>query len=66
LTACGILAIVVSVWQYHWTIRYLWSGNFASIAGMKKEGMQTPLYAVVFVLILIGMFDFGAVLLRFV
>ena len=66
LIACGILALVVSVWQYHWTIRYLWSGNFEMIAGMKKEGIQTPLYAVVFVLILIGIFAFGAVLLRFV
>jgi hypothetical protein len=33
---------------------------------MKNEGMQTPLYAVTFALILIGMFAFGAVLLRFV
>jgi putative membrane protein len=66
LIASGILALVVSVWQYHWTIHYLWSGSFAPIAGMKKEGIQTPLYAVVFVLILIGSFAFGAVLLRFV
>jgi putative membrane protein len=66
LIASGILALIVSVWQYHWTIRYLWSRNFAPIAGMKKEGMQTPLYAIVFVLILIGVFAFGAVLLRFV
>ena len=49
------------MWQYHWTIRYLWSGSFAPIAGMTKEGIQTPLYAVTFALILIGMFAFGAV-----
>ena len=66
LIGCGIMALVVSVWQYHWTIRYLWSGSFAQLAGMKNEGMQTPLYAVTFALILIGMFAFGAVLLRFV
>ena len=66
MIACGILALVVSIWQYHWTIRYLWSGSFAQIAGMTKEGIQTPLYAVTFALILIGMFAFGAVLLRFV
>jgi putative membrane protein len=66
LIACGIAALVISVWQYHWTIRYLWSGSFAQLAGMKNEGMQTPLYAVTFALILIGMFAFGAVLLRFV
>ena len=66
LIACGILALVVSIWQYHWTIWYLWSGSFAPIAGMTKEGMQTPLYAVAFALMLIGVFAFGAVLLRFV
>jgi putative membrane protein len=64
--ACGILAFVVAIGQYNWTIRSLWSRNFALITGMKKEGIQTPLYAVVFVLILIGMFASGAVLLRFV
>jgi putative membrane protein len=66
LIACGIMALVISVWQYHWTLRYLWSGSFAPIAGMTKEGLQTPLYAVTFALILIGVFAFGAVLLRFV
>jgi putative membrane protein len=66
LIACGVGALVISVWQYHWTIRYLWSGSFAQLAGMKNEGMQTPLYAVTFALILIGVFAFGAVLLRFV
>ncbi len=66
LIACGILALLVSIWQYHWTIRYLWSGSFASIAGMTKEGIQTPLYAVAFALLLIGAFAFGAVLLRLV
>jgi putative membrane protein len=66
LIACGIMALVVSVWQYHWTLHYLWSGSFAALAGMTKEGLQTPLYAVTFALILIGVFAFGAVLLRFV
>jgi putative membrane protein len=66
LIACGILALAVSIWQYHWTIRYLWSESFAPIAGMTQEGLQTPLYAVAFALVLIGMFAFGAVLLRFV
>jgi putative membrane protein len=66
LIGCGVGALLVSVWQYHWTIRYLWSGNFAQLAGMKNEGMQTPLYAVTFALLLIGAFAFGAVLLRFV
>jgi putative membrane protein len=51
---------------YHWTIRYLWGGDFAPIAGMTKEGFQTPIVAVAVLLILIGTFAFAAVLLRFV
>jgi putative membrane protein len=66
LIGSGIVALVISVWQYHWTIRYLWSGSFAKLAGMKNEGMQTPLYAITFALILIGLFAFGTVMLRFV
>jgi putative membrane protein len=66
LIFCGVLALIVSIWQYHWTVRYLWSGSFAPIAGMTKEGLQTPIIAVAVLLILIGVFAFIAVLLRFV
>ena len=64
LMATGVLALAISVWQYHVGIRYLWSGNFAGLAGMPEGPMQTPLYAVTVVLMLIGIFAFGAVLLR--
>jgi putative membrane protein len=66
LISCGILALLVSIWQYHWTVHYLWSGDFAPVAGMTKEGFQTPIIAVAVLLILIGMFAFVAVLMRFV
>jgi putative membrane protein len=66
LIFCGIVALLVSIWQYHWTVRYLWSGSFAPLAGMTKEGLQTPIIAVAILLVLIGMFAFVAVLMRFV
>jgi putative membrane protein len=66
LIFCGIAALLISVWQYRWTLRYLWGGNFAAVAGMREEGGQTPLIAVCIGLILIGLFAFFAVLLRFV
>jgi putative membrane protein len=66
LIFCGIGALLISVWQYRWTLRYLWSGNFAAVAGMGGEGGQTPLIAVCIALILIGLFAFFAVLLRLV
>jgi putative membrane protein len=66
LIFCGIAALLISVWQYRRTLRYLWGGNFTAIAGVGEEGGQTPLIAVCMALILIGLFAFFAVLLRLV
>jgi putative membrane protein len=66
LISCGVLALVISVWQYWWTIRYMWGGSFAALAGMTKEGKQPPVIAIAILLILIGVFAFSAVLLRLV
>ena len=43
LISCGIVALAVSIWQYRWTTRYMWSGDFAPIAGIKKDRLATPL-----------------------
>jgi putative membrane protein len=64
LIACGILALVISIWQYWWSIRYLWGEPYTPLAGVTKEGKQTPIIAVAIVLILIGLFAFFAVLFR--
>jgi len=64
LISCGVLALVISLWQYFWAVRYLWGGSFAPIAGMTKEGMQSPVIAVAILLIGIGLFAFCAVLFR--
>jgi putative membrane protein len=64
LIGCGILALVVSLYQYWWTARYLSGGAFAPIARMKAEGMQSPVVAIAVLLICIGLFAFFAVLLR--
>ena len=42
LSGCGALAI--SVWQYRTSLRYLWSKQFAPLAGIGGEAHQTPLY----------------------
>jgi putative membrane protein len=60
----GVLALVVSIWDYQWTLRYLWGGDFTPIAGMTQEIRQTPILAVAGLLILIGIFAFVAVLFR--
>jgi putative membrane protein len=64
LISCGVLALVISLWQYVWAVRYLWGGSFAPIAGMTKEGMQSPVIAIAILLIGIGLFAFFAVLFR--
>jgi putative membrane protein len=64
LIGCGVLALVVSIWQYRWGLRYLWSEPFTPIAGITKEGVQTPVMAVAVLLVGIGLFAFFAVLLR--
>ena len=66
LIACGVLALLIAVWQYLWGIRYLWGETFAPIAGLRREGMHTPVIAVALLLIGIGLFAFFAVLLRLV
>ena len=64
LISCGVLALVVSIWQYWWGIRYLWGEPYTPLAGVTKEGKQTPVIAVAIVLLFIGLFAFFAVLLR--
>ncbi len=64
LIACGILALVVAIWQYRWTVRYLWDGSFAPIAGMAQEPKNSPVLMIGMMLIFIGLFAFFAVLLR--
>ena len=66
LIGCGILILLVSMWQYRWTLRYLWQDAFAPIAGMTKEGLYSPAIAVAVLLTFIGLFAFAAVLLRLV
>jgi putative membrane protein len=66
LIFCGVLGLLVSIWQYRWMLRYLWGSDFTQVAGMTKEGIQTPTVAVAVLLILIGLFAFFAVLLRLV
>jgi putative membrane protein len=64
LIFCGIMATIIAMVEFRFTLRYLWSGGFAAIAGVTAEGRKTPLYAVAGVLILIGLFAFFSVLLR--
>jgi putative membrane protein len=71
LIGCGILALIVSLIQYRRMVQYLWSDPFRPIAGADGHDMhpvvsQTPSMIVVLAVIVIGLFAFGAVLMRVV
>ena len=54
------------MWEYRWTINYLWSGDYAQIAGVTKEGHNSPVIAVALVLLLVGIFAFFSVFLQLI
>jgi len=64
LISCGVISLLISIWQYLSGIDYLWSGSFATIAGIKNERGKTPLVAVSIAMILIGAFAFFSVFFR--
>ena len=64
LIASGMVALVISIWQYLWTLRYLRHGAFSAIAGASDGGMRTPVLAVAVLLACVGLFAFFAVLLH--
>jgi putative membrane protein len=44
LIASGIVALLVSIWQYFWTLRYISGGSFSAIAGSgcKRWSWRSP------------------------
>jgi putative membrane protein len=65
LIAAGVLGLALALWQYRWVVNYLWNPNFTPIAGLKEERMAVPAFAAAIVVLLIGLFAFSAVFLRF-
>jgi putative membrane protein len=71
LIGSGVMVLVLSIWEYRSMLRYLWSENFAAIAGIMAGGKQKlvyqiPLYLASIVIILIGIFAFFVVYQRLV
>jgi putative membrane protein len=64
LIGIGIIALTIAVSEYRSVVRYLWERDFKPIAGFDEFRHRTPAATVSVVLILIGVFAFGAVLLR--
>jgi putative membrane protein len=64
LIGIGIVALTIAVWEYRSLVRYLWQKDFKPIAGVDEFAHHTPVVAVSVLLILIGIFAFGAVFWR--
>src|SRR3954453_1579544 len=63
LISCGVLSLLVSIWQYVWTARSLNEGSFSAIAGLGGR-LHSPVLGIAVLLVGIGLFAFWAVLLR--
>src|SRR5215813_10284947 len=37
LIGCGIVALLISLWQYVWTVRYMWGEPFTPFAGRRRR-----------------------------
>jgi putative membrane protein len=66
LIGSGVVGLLISIHQYRQITRYLRRRNFEPIAGIPGMPEWTPLLVVTIILTLIGLFAFGAVLLRYV
>lgn len=64
LIFCGVVSLAICMWEYHWTLRYLWSEGYAEIAGVTPDFRNSPVIAVTVFLMLVGIFAFTVVLLR--
>jgi len=65
LIGTGILGSIIALWEYRKLLHYLWRAEYAPIAGVEDAPAHTLILGVVVVVLLIGLFAFFAVLLRF-
>jgi hypothetical protein len=72
LIGAGIIVMIISAYQYRRGVKYLWSDSYKVLAGTDASGKMAPIIeqspglAVTLLVLLIGLFAFGAVALRFV
>jgi|SRR5208283_1319384 len=69
LIGAGVLALVISTWQYRKVVHYMWSDEFNVLAGVGSKPMspvisQSPVMGITIAVALIGIFAFSAVYFR--
>jgi putative membrane protein len=64
LIGAGVVALLISCFQYVWISNYLWSPQFQPIAGLREGRGRMPSLAIAIALTVVGFLAFLAVLLR--
>jgi len=64
LIGAGIIGLVISLFEYRWMIGYLWSQEFAAVAGVGPKPWNTPIVFIILLLIAVGLVALSAVFLR--
>ena len=65
LIAAGVVALVISSWQYHQALNYLRGPQFETISFGRRAAIHTPVFVAAMVLIGVGVAAFIAVFFRF-
>jgi putative membrane protein len=66
LIAASVLVLAIAIWQYLWSITYMWAAPFDQIAPTQADRMNTPALAVCVGLMLVGIAAFIAIAARIV
>ena len=65
LIGAGIIGTIMALGEYRKLLHYLWRTEFAPVAGVENTPAHTPTIGISLLILLIGLFAFFAVLLRF-
>jgi putative membrane protein len=64
MIGAGIVGSIIALRQYRFAVRYMWSDEFRSIAGIGDKPFNTPLFAMGILITAIGVVAFATVLFR--
>jgi len=64
LIAAGVVGLAIALLQYRKLVKYLWSSDFKTIAGISENPHRTPTFALAVLVQLVGVAAFLIVLFR--
>jgi putative membrane protein len=64
LIGIGTVGLLIAMAEYRLFLRHLWGDDYRDVAGVEKQQQRTPTLVTALLLALVGIFAFGAVLVR--